>query len=364
MSVAFDTVDSDHAADWRHSTVGGRNMPGSSRHNVSSIREARILEYWRAVEMFNPQKVRRLDPGAQSPVNRVLDGKPLPWQPAHELAQRQRKPGYEWRHTVYVGIYSFDGAWKLLDSVFAPGDESLDERPRGESALCAFVVDSDGTLVTETVVLSSCAWATGRALNPGPATAGWLEGFGEVAKGFALQMREIIADAPLAAQGEPGVNDSPMARIVDHSILERIRIFVRKLVGLEDRRDAFAFSEIRVHSYLVKQTAEIDVGDFLNSFYVEDLAMIAERAEKGDLGTALATYLSEDEVIDKSARIDVRTAIDSVYQGLAPDLMPVGRWVSPAEQPLSAGQQLAVNRRTSARQQQTSRESNCHTPLE
>jgi hypothetical protein len=211
------------------------------------------------------------------------------------------------------------------------------------TALCAFVVDSDGTLVTETIVLSNCAWATGRALNPGPATAGWLEGFGEVAKGFPLQIREVIADARSAAQREPGVTDPPMARIVDHTILEMIRIFVRKLVGLDGRRDAFACREIRVHSYLAKQTAEIDVGDFLNSFYVDDLAMIAERAKKCDLGTALATYLSEDDVIDKCARIDVRTAIDCVYQGLEPDLMPVGRWVSPAEQPLLAGQQLAVS---------------------
>jgi hypothetical protein len=149
-------------------------------------------------------------------------------------------------------------------------------------------------------VLSSCAWATGRALNPGPARAGWLDGFDNAAKEFRLQLSELIAQAPqAAAQCEAGVDEPPTTRIVDHNILDMIRRSVRSFVGLAQHRDAFACSEIRIKSYLAKQSAELDADDFLNSFYANDLAMIAERAHTGDVGEALATYLSEDDEIDE-----------------------------------------------------------------
>jgi hypothetical protein len=72
--------------------------------------------------------------------------------------------------------------------------------------------------------------------------------------------------------------------------------------------------------------------------------MIAERAHTGDVGVALATYLSEDDEIDESARIDVRRQLDSVYSRLAPDLMPAGRWVSPHELNVAAGKMAAAER--------------------
>jgi hypothetical protein len=121
-----------------------------------------------------------------------------------------------------------------------------------------------------------------------------------------------------------------------------IRRSVRSFVGLAQHRDAFACSEIRIKSYLAKQSAELDADDFLNSFYANDLAMIAERAHTGDVGVALATYLSEDDEIDESARIDVRRQLDSVYSRLAPDLMPAGRWVSPHELNVAAGKMAAA----------------------
>ncbi len=49
-------------------------------------REARILQYWRAVELFSPQKIPRLNPNnRKEPVLRTAGETPLPWDSSRWL---------------------------------------------------------------------------------------------------------------------------------------------------------------------------------------------------------------------------------------------------------------------------------------
>ncbi|MFJ1456819.1 hypothetical protein [Nocardia sp. N2S4-5] len=56
-------------------------------------------------------------------------------------------------------------------------ERDLDGRYAGESALLSFTVDDTGHLFKDSTTLSSCAWAVGRTLKPGPGSSGWLDGF-------------------------------------------------------------------------------------------------------------------------------------------------------------------------------------------
>src|SRR5262249_40807785 len=132
--------------------------------------------------MFSPQRAPKVD--RKDRVFALHPGEPLPWEPAHELAQQKLSPKQAWRHVVYLGIYRLGAVFEVLSRVFIPDEESFDERPAGESAIAALVVSEDGCTLVGSEVLSSCAWATGRVVRPGRSRRDWLSGFDEASAGF------------------------------------------------------------------------------------------------------------------------------------------------------------------------------------
>ncbi|MEU6237657.1 ATP-binding protein [Kitasatospora sp. NPDC047058] len=105
---------------------------------------------------------------------------------------------------------------------------------------------------------------------------------------------------------------------------------------------------IRVRSRLVHRprdprTKAAAAAPFLNSLLPPDLARVRAAAGKG-LGPALDAYLTELGAVDVSARTDVRQEREVVLAGVAPALVPAGRWPSPARFPLALSQQFAVDR--------------------
>jgi hypothetical protein len=131
----------------------------------ADARRAEIVDFWRTVEMFSPQKVDKVD--RNDMMFAVQPGEPLPWERGHELAQRQLKPTQTWRHVVYLGIFRTEKVFDVLSQVFRPDRDSYDERPAGDSAIAAFAVGEDGRAVLDSAVLSSCAWATGQLSDTG-----------------------------------------------------------------------------------------------------------------------------------------------------------------------------------------------------
>jgi hypothetical protein len=64
----------------------------------------KIIEFWRAVEMFSPPAI----PAAR-PSQRVFDvdpDQPLPWNAGHPVRRQRLTKDQTWHHIVYVGIYS------------------------------------------------------------------------------------------------------------------------------------------------------------------------------------------------------------------------------------------------------------------
>ncbi|MFE7395987.1 DEAD/DEAH box helicase [Streptomyces sp. NPDC057557] len=138
-------------------------------------RRADIVRYWRAVEMFSPQKVEKASP--PKGMYPVESGRPLPWEDGHPV--RRRNPGRNMvrQHTVYCGVYPVASVRDVLLDVFGSSEEDHDGRVDGDSALLAFEVTDEGLLVQDSITFSACAWATGRSRKPGPGDRGWLDGF-------------------------------------------------------------------------------------------------------------------------------------------------------------------------------------------
>ncbi|MCX5077739.1 AAA domain-containing protein [Streptomyces sp. NBC_00424] len=109
---------------------------------------------------------------------------------------------------------------------------------------------------------------------------------------------------------------------------------------------------IRVRSRLVHRpkdprTKVAAAAPFLNSLLPPDLARVSAAVGKAvgkGIGPALEAYLTELDSVAVGARTDVRRERGVVLGGVAPDLVPAGRWPAPARFPLALSQQFAIDR--------------------
>jgi hypothetical protein len=289
-----------------------------------------IIEFWRAVEMFSPPAIPQARPAQR--VFDVAPGEPLPWHPEHPVQATRLTKDQAWRHSVYVGLYPREAVFSALKDVFPPTPDSYEERPSGQSALLGFAVSDKGILLEGSAVLSACAWATARALDPGPSAAAWLDGFADIERGFASGLEETLL-------GRTEEQRKPV--VLDWGILTECREGAIAALGVEN---VLPISGVRISSEIIaRRSAGTVEHDFLNSFIADDLARVAAAASGGEVGAALRDYLRPTAKLDLDSRIDVRTCLDEVRRATEPDRMPPGRWPASPERPLALGQQIAVD---------------------
>ncbi|MGW6796793.1 hypothetical protein [Streptomyces chartreusis] len=118
-----------------------------------------------------------------------------------------------WQHTVYAGIFAVDKVRDVLLQTFrAPeSDQDFDGRIGGDSAVLCFTVNQDGLLIKDSVALSSCAWAIGQTLDPGPHSDQWLTGFDEHSTRLLQQLLNL-GDGKIEVDRQPveGADSSPV----------------------------------------------------------------------------------------------------------------------------------------------------------
>jgi AAA domain len=311
---------------------------------MPSSDKAAVLDYWRAVELFSPQDVPRAAPNDPTePVFSAREDVSLPWNPGHPLKSRRTAPGTSRRFQVYCGIYSLEKVRSVLEDKFGKDPESFDERSDGESCLFAFSVTDDGRPLFDTFVLSTCAWATARTLDPGPESAEWLVGFETIASTVAAGFAERLAASQDDPRGQElkgkGFNLGRPTQYAD--ILWETKRIAQEL-GVPELSEN---REIRIKAGVVssRKKSSADDQDFLNSFFVKDLGKVAAEVRKKNLGNGLWTFLAGDDELDLSRRIDIRKSINILFQQLSPALFPPGRWPSKDHHPLVFSQQVAMN---------------------
>lgn len=281
--------------------------------------------------MFSPQPVKPASP--QQRVFDVVAGEPLPWEDGHRLGEVWLKPKQAWRHVVYIGLYERKDVYAALKEPFPTPADSYEERPSGLSALLGFAVSDKGTMLEESAVLSACAWATVRALDPGPDSPGWLDGFDNCETDLVHELERKYLPVDDDGERQPIVLDADALADCRARALAALKVDgVLHVAGA------------RVRSEIVSlRTADSFEHDFLNSFIADDLARVADAVGQGDVGPALATYLRPETEIDVGGRVDVRTQLETVRRATDPDRVPSGRWPASPSRPLALGQQLAVD---------------------
>src|SRR5262245_56724169 len=119
----------------------------------------RVIEFWRAVEIFSPQPLP--GPDVRNRVTDLMPGQLVPWEPG---SQHYAPPtsGKTWRHEIYGGVFELGQIRDTLVGLYGDDDDAdggQREPVSGQSALFACTIDAEGLLVEGTAVLSACAWA-------------------------------------------------------------------------------------------------------------------------------------------------------------------------------------------------------------
>lgn len=311
-------------------------MSGGNTNQVRVRRQRDVLRYWRLVELFSPQQVEKLDPKSdRHPVVSWRPGRPLPWDalPPAGFSGKAKQHQMVWQHTVYLGVYRLESIYEHLHTVFPSDEDAYDERPGGRSACAGLVIADDGRLIAESEMLSSALWAVGRTANPGVHNPTWLEGFDDAQKALTESLTDYVADL----KNNLGLSEDPR---VDDDVLRTFLRIAQATAGVTAMRD-LASTDIYIASTKVRKdhADQLPGYNFLNSFFLDDLGVVTE----SEFGTALDQYLTSEEDVAVSARIDVRARSEVVVAGTDCDRMPLGRWLSNPDHPLATSQQFAVN---------------------
>ena len=304
---------------------------------------AQVFRFWKAIELFSPQKTPRLNPNSKStPVFQLGSRWGIPWDGLVPFPAP--KPEHAWRFTAYCGIFNLGRVRLALKKRFGGDTVSFDRKPDGESCLFSVQIAGDGRPLLNTFVLSSCCWAVGRLINPGPGDEAWLEGFDIAMTDAALTFAERFAvlendEVGRALNSKAGLR---VGRVIQPDELEvEVERIAQALHVAEALRPKLVHLKARQMGEKYAYEAEVD--DFLNSFFLQDLGRLEQAAIQSNIGPCLSKYLAADDEVKPEDRCDVRESIEELWKNTSPSLVPAGRWLSPADQPLYFSQQFAVN---------------------
>ncbi|MBU3067938.1 ATP-binding protein [Nocardia sp. NEAU-G5] len=174
---------------------------------------AQLVRFWQSIEMFSPQEVPAPSPRTNRPSSPFVldmpDDDVPPWHEDHWIHREMPLPEDKtWRFTVYGGIFDVQNVCVELARVFGDDGVQPDGRRAGPTAMFAFTLDAQGTVVADSSVLSACAWAMSRLRDPGPNARGWLHGFGKDAAEFSDAVDKLAV--PSTTNSDPG--PGPLSR--------------------------------------------------------------------------------------------------------------------------------------------------------
>jgi hypothetical protein len=302
--------------------------------------QARVLDYWRAVELFSPQRVPKENPAARiNPVVSLKADRPLPWE---TLLLASGGGDQVWRFTVYAGIFNQARVRWFLYRHFGRDTQSFDRRMSGRSCLFALQITEQGRPLFDTLTIASCAWAIGRMLNPGYASPDWLDGFSELIEEQRHRVEQWWAIEEDDAIGRELRKECRIGRPLDAADILACVDEIAGALGVAGvlRPEGARIAGIRIRK---QKKIEPDSHDFLNSFFVEDLKTVAREVRTGNAGAALKSYLKPAELLDEGARVNVRERSDILWDRMVPAMFPVARWPSDSRESLYFSQQFAVN---------------------
>lgn len=303
-----------------------------------NTKKAAVLNYWHSIELFSPPvvpQVHLLDD--QETIFDMVEKEPVPWDSRHPLQKYVLPDGKVWRYQFFCGLYPIDYIRETLEEVFGKDPEISDSYSESECCILTFCVSKSGQFVDDSFELSTCAWAVGRTLDPGPKSPVWLVGFKEYAEEIKKAFRNnlIFSNEPLTYL----LIEQEIRRVVKElgieRLCEKIKIRIKAQIVVDKEEDP----EEEISEEKSKKGSQ----SLLNSFFLEDLEKIRKEVLNDNYGQGLHRFLLGSNELDISTQVDVRKFSDFISQTLLPQNFPIGCWPAKGHYPLVMSQQLAIN---------------------
>ena len=331
---------------------------------MNSSEALNAFNFWMGVECLSPNKVIKTgkDPVTKALTWDIASDAELPWRDGakqdmmrrHDLTRKIKSGIPSWRYVAYGAVMPMEPVVDQVRRMLEVKPDTLGEFRVGEPiAALAIPLDVNG-MVSDLPFIASLPWAMGRLLRAGDQERLDFAGFFGP-RAFQERMIERIVmllwqRGLLARDGsEPlkmllatfgSMNDAPQ-RPINHADIEDICTLLFQEGG---------WTPVELKTWLRlnaepcvqngKQAPEPDDTEMLNSFFVEDINLVAQSVMRDGPGEALAAYLTPHA---PQHRIDVRAPGDTtVEDGVMPAHAPLARWPS-GHGGLVRAQQFAVN---------------------
>ncbi len=250
------------------------------------------------------------------------DQHPEPWLDAR-FGPRGREREVYW--FLHLGELDLSTATSSLLDLFP--DDSLEPPPRikGTTTMAVVVLDRQGRPLEGKSFLSSFAWGYGqvRAGNL-KALASFPDEEHRIRKELDHRLLKVDDDGEILP--------------VTAMDLESLSTWLLERINLPAAQVSLAPVAVRVPVW--GRAFSAPEPDFLNSFFIEDLARVRGAFRSGDVGHGLAAFVGEQQ---PRSRVDVVRDHNALRQVLDPSRIPASKWPMPGGYSLVTMQQAAVN---------------------
>lgn len=296
---------------------------GSLRTPALSETQEKIVRYWHAVELLQPQSAPKLKKRSNSYGAFIHDTSiqhPVPpWAPKSVVGKQVLPKRRVWSHTLYAHLYDSRLVAERLKEAYG-ADQGYREPQHRESALFAAKFTMAGQLVDNSFVLSSEAWFLGRVLTG----QDWTKGFEDDQKAAGDQAKTLFAGQ------------------VSGEALRELTQWILQFLGVADFFSHIDRHVFRFRSQPVNPNKPESEDDPLNSFLLDDLADVADSISQGVTSAPLSQYLDQYDPQQRLHVDDDRASVPLIER-LLPDAYPNSCWPAERHLGLVHSQQLAVN---------------------
>jgi AAA domain len=320
------------------------NRPDYS-HHMAYLNEQNTLRFWHAVEHLSPFD---LDQAISQAVTekRVYFTIPvgardqdLPWLSEAKRRALRLPPDRGFRYRLYFGVFKSAAAVKALRETFGGEEPVVRYENKQNTCYGSFDVSDGGRVLPGALALSTLPWAVGYlgdgSLDENLAAPDWDWRF----RGYSSSIfTSLSEEADGMWQAGTPLDAEALGRIVDGVISAS----GWRPPRAEALAYCVAYEEKRWREPPpgeVKDAPPANDTNILNSFFIDELERVHAACGRGDVGKALAAYLSDD-------RPEIRSNLDDREQlkpWLSPRHTPAGRWPSEDTCYQSLMQQAAVN---------------------
>lgn len=307
-------------------------------------RQERILRFWRDVELLNVSQSPRIEERQGFKTRAYHGGDPLPWEPGHPNHLRDSQSRV-WFHRVHMGIGDRQlVVRRILESIGAEVREDDEELVRitGDCWAFGFMVDWRGKVIRESFTPASFAIVS-RMLASGKSVDGAETAIAAIQRRFLEEHPEgtDTLDPPGGSETRRAKNSNTLSEMPitwDH--LKAYLSWCPGLLGssVSDRPD-LVIESIEMNRARPGQKQGLPEGSFMNSFYLQDLRLLIEKAASGrEFDGPLGAYLGEPS----RDRIDLGADPEALVEAARPARLSSGRWPSNPDHGLAIAQQAAV----------------------